>query len=520
VIPSFQKPPEYILNTDPHSASMGGGCYCNYYEIKNYHECDSINIKDSHPCHSGNCAPDFINGGDYCCPPGQCAHLNLDTDILNGLPRNNNLRDSVDPDLYCYSNGAVIQYQGDSLKCNDGVWNFVTGGINDFKDNCGKTIYNFPLFFNNYPIYPNPDNPYLGYKNSYIVHPLSFPGETKDVLVYIAPNKDFVNIQISKTFFDSGVVGSGANKLIQRYTDSATVKFSLSEDVQGEVFDYYIGCYTPNGYECNYAFDDCWSNSYCSQDNPSSTANEDINEYKYYCCPKGTCAHKESGVEASCYEEGGHELNINEELCLWECKDEIWGKRDEGEICFRDCDCADLDNINKELSCKITLYNKTDKICCPESKCGLKTGVCVEENGVAQSGEYKNCVCQDGAWHCKNILVEDKNSRILFSESRNTYKTTLKLNTHLDKPAKINLRVFFDKKNYDGVINIFGTGDCSINKNIVIEEVNDVFEDEILSGDYTCELEINTSGLLEGQYFFYTGTALILEYTTFDLNIP
>ncbi len=513
VIPSFPKPPEYILNTNYHSASMGGGCYCNYYEIKNHHECDSVNIKDSHPCQSSNCAPDFIQGGDYCCPSGQCAHLGLDVDILNGLLRNNNLADSVDPDLYCYSNGAVIQYQGDSLKCINSVWNFVTGDIEDFTDNCGKTIYNFPLFFNNYPVYPNSDNPFSGYKNTYLAHPLSFPGKTKDIIAYILPNRDFVKIQISKTFFDLGTVGDGDNKLIQQYKDSAIVKFSLSEDIQGEMFDYYIGCYTPKGYECNYLFDECWSNSYCSQDNPSNTASEDNDENKYYCCPKGTCAHKDSGIEASCYDEGGHEFSIDGKTCLWECKDEIWGKRDEGELCSRDCDCADLENINKELFCKTTLYNKSDKICCPEGKCGLKTGVCVEENGVAQSGEYKNCVCQGGTWHCKNILVKNKNSRILFSEGLNTYKTSLKLNTYLDKPAHITTMVFFDKKNYNGNVKITGTGDCDIDKTITLDEINNIFEESISSEEYTCELEITAPDLLEGQYFFYTGSALILEYT-------
>ena len=211
-------------------------------------------------------------------------------------------------------------------------------------------------------------------------------------------------------------------------------------------------------------------------------------------------------------------LNIGGEVCLWECKDEIWGKRDMGEICSRDCDCAGSEDSGTELFCKRILYDQRDSICCPEGKCGLKTGVCVGNNEVAQSNEYKNCVCQDGTWHCRNTIVEDKNSRILFSKDMNTYKTTLKLNTYFDKLAHVKIMLFFDKKNYDGDINIIGLDDCEMNKNIAIEERNNIFEGDILSGEYTCELEISAPNLLEDQYFFYTGNALILSYTTLNLN--
>ncbi len=515
VISTFPKPHEYILDIDYHSANMGGGCYCNYYEIKNHHECDSTQITDSHPCQSRNCAPDFANGRNYCCPSGQCPHLGLNVEITNGLPKYNNLVDSIDQDLYCYSNGAVIQYQGDSLKCDNGMWNFVTGESGDYTDNCGKTIHDYQLFFNKNPMHPDAYNPSSGYQNSYLVYPVSFPGETKDVVAYIMPGEEFVQIELSKNLYGFDIGGDGTQKIIKQYTDGAVATFSLFENIQGEIFDYHVDCYTPDGYGCNYKSDECWSSSYCSQDNPSNIAGD---ENEYYCCPKGTCAHSESGAEAICYEEGGHALNIDEEICLWECKDEIWGKRELGEICSRDCDCAGSEDSGTELFCKRILYDQRDSICCPEGKCGLKTGVCVGDNEVAQSKEYKNCVCQDGTWHCRNTIVEDKNSRILFSKDMNTYKTTLKLNTYFDKLAHVKIMLFFDKKNYDGEINIIGLDGCEINKNIAIEERNNIFEGDVLAGEYTCELEISAPGLLEDQYFFYTGNALILSYTTLNLN--
>ena len=345
-----------------------------------------------------------------------------------------------------------------------------------------------------------------------MIYPVSFPGKTKDVVAYIMPAEDFVQMDISKRFYEFEIDSKGDRKLIKQYQDSAVAAFSLLDDRQGERFDFHVDCYTPDGYECDHSESECWSNSYCSQDNPSNIA---YDETKYYCCPKGTCAHKSStDSKATCYPEGGHELLINGVTCLWECKDEIWGKRKKGELCFKNCDCADSED---GVSCKPTLYNNTNNICCPEGECGLKTGVCVGENETAQSNEYKNCVCQDGTWHCKSIIIEDKNSRILISKNT-TYKTTLKLNTHLDKPAQINVMVFFDKKGYNGDVKIIGTGDCNINNNINIEEKNNIFEESISSGNYTCELEISAPDLLDKQYFFYTGSALILRYTALDLD--
>ncbi|MCK4730611.1 MAG: hypothetical protein KAT28_04795 [Candidatus Aenigmarchaeota archaeon] len=489
----------------------GPYCTCSWCTIKNYYRCDSSQINDSHSCTSRNCAPDFVNGHNYCCPSGQCAHLGLDAEILNGGSRTKGagIADPELTDSYCYSNGAVIQYQGDSLKCIDGMWNFITGNAEDFTDNCGKTISDFPLFYNLEPKYTNPYNPSGGYHNSYLVYPVSFPGKTKDVVAYIVPGEDFVKIGLSKTLYGSGTEGEGDQKISKQYKDTAVGTFSLLENIQGEKFDFHVDCYTPDGYECDHLEGECWPNSYCSQDNPSNIA---YDETKYYCCPKGTCAHREV-----CYEEGGHKFNINGETCLWECRDEIWGKRDEGELCYRDCDCADSEDTTGNLFCKFTLYNRSDNICCPEGKCGLKTGVCVGKGEAAQSSEY-NCVCQDGNWRCKNIIVEDKNSRILVSKDTNIYKTTLKLNTYLDEPAHVKIMVFFDKKNYNGNVKIIGTGDCDINKNIAIEEKNNIFEGLISSGDYTCELEISAPGLLDNQYFFYTGSALILRYTALELD--
>ncbi len=624
------KPPKYELDTDYHSANMDGGCYCNYYEIKKYYECDSSQIDDSHPCSSGNCAPDFVGGRNYCCDSEHCAHRGDDVTCLSSWGC-----DICGPDggeAKCYGNGKEIQYQGYKLKCNDGNWEFIGGEKADFTDNCGKTIFNYPLFFN------SPDNNFYpdgyGYKDSYVIYPVSFEG-TKDIVASVIP--------------DETVKINGENvryKVFREETGRFDVKFKGDEE--GDQFNLSVNCYTPNKYNCDSSHDDCWPGSYCSQDNPTNNfvsdddiakvklgvrilnnnsdvkcwingenildetefkdlvwsdeiALEDYNliackvtargtnskfkaslrngfiyfdfsdeskwrytdsvsgddwknnfdsdwdtknqpitlansgdilylrkrvepNYLFYCCPNNSCAHPQEDI--ICWEEGAYNLTVSGESeestkCLWDCKNGIWRKRKEGGLCYRHCDCADSDENN----CVPTLHDLSKKICCNIGECGL--GVesrCTDDSYCCPSGHltiYKGnlCQCNAGSWNCSNTAIKTDYSRILFSKNSNKDETTLEVSeTELRdiNSANAKILVFFDKKDYDGDITITGLENCSsfISTTKPIDEKFEFDSSSILSTDkgLNCRLKIEAPGLDNDEYFFYTGSTLVLEY--------
>ncbi len=248
---------------------QSGGCDCRYLKIKKYYECDSSQIDDSHPCSSGNCAPDFVGGRNYCCDSEQCAHR-------GEFDRTYDSYDSkgtgTQADVYCFDSESVIQHQGYKLKCNDGNWEFIGGEKADFTDNCGKTIFNYPLFFN------SPDNNFYpdgyGYKDSYAIYPVSFEG-TKDIVAYTTPADDFVEIKID------GETGSGDEQVLKGKASSPqTINFSGNKN--GNPFNLSVNCYTPDRYNCDSSHDDCWPGSYCSQDNPTNNfvSDDDIAKVK------------------------------------------------------------------------------------------------------------------------------------------------------------------------------------------------------------------------------------------------
>ncbi len=251
---------KYERNSKTYSEATS--CTCSWCTIRNYYECDSSQIDDSHPCSSENCAPDFVGGRNYCCDSEQCAHLGNVVSLSGYRYRDS----SVNPDLYCYDSGSIVQYQGYKLKCNDGNWEFIGGNKSDFSDNCGKTIFNYPLFFN------SPDNNFYpdgyGYKDSYAIYPVSFDG-TKDIVASVIPDE---TVEINEE--------SVRYKVFGEKTGEFDVKFKGDEE--GNQFDLTVNCYTPDKYNCDSSHDDCWPGSYCSQDNPTNNfvSDDDIAKVK------------------------------------------------------------------------------------------------------------------------------------------------------------------------------------------------------------------------------------------------
>ena len=495
------KPAKYKLNTDYHSANMNGGCYCNYYEIKNFYECDSAKINDSHPCSSNNCAPDFAGGRNYCCEFGYCSHRGNDAICLNcgGIGKKDKTGSGTQSDVHCYESGAIVQYQGYKFKCNNGNWEFIGGEKNDFSDNCGKTIFNYPLFFNIKNFYPNG----YGYKNSYAIYPVSFKG-IKDIVVSVIPN-NIVKINGDDTRY----------KVFKKKTGRFDIKFKGNE--KGNPFNLTINCYTPDEKPCSPEHDDCWPSSYCSQDSPTN-----IIEYKtldkadFYCCPNNSCAHK-----GRCYPEGSYYLSIpgesSESPCLWNCKNNVWGKQLEGAKCKKNCDC----NLPNETNyhCVQTIYNLSKKICCPIGYCGLnaESGKCVPKGKLAGTGKYSKCICNGDSWDCVNTEIETDYSRILFSENSKEYEISLEIKKTKLKDitsANATVIVFFDNRSYSGNIKITGYDDCFFIS--TTKPIKEKFEFSknfaSITDGFKCKLKIEAPDLKENEYFFYTSSALILEY--------
>jgi len=481
-------------------------CTCSWCTIKNFYECDSAKINDSHPCSSKNCAPDFAGGRNYCCESGYCSHRGNDAICLNcnGIGKKEDKTGSgTQKDVHCYESGAIVRYQGYKFKCNNGNWEFIGGEKNDFSDNCGKTIFNYPLFFNIKNFYPNG----YGYKNSYAIYPVSFKG-TKDIVVSVTPN-NIVEINDENTRY----------KVFKKKTGRFDIKFKGNEE--GNPFNLTINCYTPDEKPCSPEHEDCWPGSYCSQDSPTN-----IIEYKtldkadFYCCPNNSCAHK--GI---CYPEGSYYLSIpgesSESPCLWNCKNNVWGKQLEGAKCEKNCDC----NLPNETNyhCVQTLYNLSKKICCPIGYCGLDVGrYCTDDSYCCPNGHitiYKGrlCQCNSENWNCSNTTIKTDYSRILFSKNANKYETTLEIKkTKLKDITSANAKVivFFDNRSYSGNIKITGYDDCSFIS--ATKPIKEKFEFSknfaSITDGFKCKLKIEAPDLKENEYFFYTSSALILEY--------
>lgn len=245
------------------------GCTCSWCSIKDFYECDSASIDDSHPCASNNCAHDFTGEKNYCCPYGSCAHVGTENFGIVTQGQENNPGDSITPNLMCYGEGTIIQYQGYLMKCYDGGWSFVGGENTEFEDNCGKTIFNYRLYSNPIPKYPAKGS--WGYKD-YLFYPISVSYDTKDVVAKLIPADKTINLSAG-----TGTTGYSSNEINKRGNETLVIEKTSGEAYAkfignnlGNLFNLSVDCYTPNLYPCNPIKEECWPNSHCSEDNPAN----------------------------------------------------------------------------------------------------------------------------------------------------------------------------------------------------------------------------------------------------------
>ena len=198
-------------------------CTCSWCTIKDYYQCDSAIINDSHPCASKNCAFDFTTGRAYCCPDGGCAY-------------NPGLTESEGEKKICRSDGSVIFHNGYKLRCNNGTWEFEVG--------CGETIFNFQFYYDKDVVYKGE-----GYKGPFsVLYPLEFEG-SRIVKAYVHPLNSSIKIQIVKNGYvvkeEQGDKVAEASLTLSK-SDKAYVRIVGT----GE-YDLHVECYIPYGDSCS-----------------------------------------------------------------------------------------------------------------------------------------------------------------------------------------------------------------------------------------------------------------------------
>ncbi len=484
-------------------------CTCSWCTIRNYYECDSSQINDSHPCSSNNCAPDFSNGRAYCCPDEKCAYR-----------KSNSLGDS---DI-CYDNGAEIQWEGHKLTCDNGIWKTVGNG---------KTIYQIPVFYDEHTVYPDPDT--YGYVDYSITYPLDFEN-TKKVEVSITNSSGEPDSRADTKIFDSGgnlkAKGKG-DKVVSAKLKKGEIRFYPTGDLNGQDINMFVEVSIPKEEKC--IADDttngiiyypyvCESEMYCTESYTSSS------NAPSYCCPEGSCAY-----DSACYSEGKHDLTINGQPCKRRCVDSQWSGLGEGEICEKKCDCEYSGELSEnqelsedlskyDLSCKETLKD-SNKICCPNVTCAVEPGVCClpkkyshltdEFQGIARCkvrSSGKECSCVERGdelkWDCINTTIKKEFSRTLLTKKSNNYIISSIFSrkglSDIENIESTKLIVFFDKGTYTG-----NNIDIDGNSNNLQEKVSISLDADKVS-DLPTEVEVRTS-IPANEYFYYTGSALIVE---------
>jgi hypothetical protein len=508
---------KYVLNSDIHTANIDGddiNCFCNYLEINDFYQCDSSQIDDSHLCSSDNCAPDFAYGQAFCCPSGMCAHVGDENDNFEILTKKNDRKTytgsdiSVLPNLYCYVDDTEIRYRGTKLKCNNGVW--------EFDVDCGETIYNFHLFYDDHQVYPEGYN----YRYYSIVYPFKL-SENRIIRAYLSNQlgqKDSgTSIEITDSTGDIVAADKG-DKVVSAKLDEGEIRF-----LGNDIYNLYVGCYLPNGAKCNPNNDECLPESYCTEDRIK-------NDGSAYCCPDKQCSYS-----GGCYTEGTHKING----CNRRCTDGVWTGLGEGEVCETDCDCT----YHGELSDKFEEYNikcagvKNNQdllcladsttcnniggkgICCDEKQCGVvdnSRNFCVDSGDTLFFKGLSGCFCEDGSWKCKNTKIKKDFSKTIFTNSKPYKEIEFDLSefTNLNK-ADATIYIFFDKGNYNGNIKIKVNGNSEYNGNIKkfitinLDNINP-------STTPIYNIEIETTSIDDSKYFSFLGSIFAITTTKFS----
>ncbi|MGC9310985.1 MAG: hypothetical protein ACP5E4_04670, partial [Candidatus Aenigmatarchaeota archaeon] len=443
--------PRYSLEPDPHTSS-GGTCYCNYLQINNFYECDDIWIDDSHPCESGNCAPDFVGGASHCCPQDYCSHYD-DGLPLQTLAGRHDTGTTEEGTVMCFAPDSEITYEGLRLKCDKGLWKSSVG--------CGETIYNYALYSDTESGFISDDGSYkYGFKNTPISFNLDLPDGVKtEVLAQVTPADSSVEINFLKEYqvceYPYSCYSCPTCYLTYEYQEVLSKKGdeeAILEDAvgkhlatfrgntEGKIYNISVFCYTPEEEPCKPSKQQCGPDSYCSEDsikndggerncNPN-TGNYLIGEYRcddgtedmwgrwsvlnsencYYCCPTEHCAYRKSDTEVKCYEEGIHLIDG----CRWICEDNLWGKGGVGNMdCDVDCDC-NMPGENK-YHCAQNLIEGESGICCNLKDCALEDSCVPEGRMVWQGGTLSSC--ENGEWSGAGYAVVSNYQNTVLSKS-------------------------------------------------------------------------------------------------------
>ena len=456
-------------------------CYCSYFEIKDYYQCDSAIVNDSHPCASKNCAFDFTTGRAYCCPDGGC-------------PYNPGLTKREGDSRICYSDGSTIIHNGYKLKCNNGVWEFDVG--------CGETIFNFQFYYDKDVVYKGE-----GYKGPFsVVYPIKFSG-TRIIKAYISPLNSSIKIQIIK---DGTVIAEedGDKVLEKTVTLHEGQKAGVRIAGTGE-YDLHVECYIPYGDDCSNSenIDECLPDAHCIEDNINNA---------YYCCHYGECAYN-----GWCYSKGSF-------LRSWKCFNERWSRSDRGEGCIRDEDCkyvgayrSDLKEYN--LVC-VSTPDGINKFCCEEGKCAIGKGYGCVEQGYTIKLPTGICVCDvdatnRGVWKCINSDIRSDYFRVLFTKTKQTYSISYDISDlEVVRNTNAKLYLFFDIGNYHENVDISITDQNGNNLHSQSYVINNKIEINLgninpgTRSDEVSEIKITiASNVDEKEYFFYMGSILILD---------
>jgi len=257
--------PRYTLVNDPHTAS-GGTCYCNYLAINDFHRCEDSQIRDSHPCKSENCAPDFVGGASFCCPKGHCSHYlgEITPGIISGTHSQSSTDDG---EIMCFAPDSEISYEGLQLKCDNGVWKSSVG--------CGETIYNYPLYSRADSDFIEGEGSYkYGFKNTPISFDLNLDKKiATDVAVSVSPpdaqvkiifeDVDGNNIEIDVDGSPTEFIPGDRVALLSKAVGAHRVKFIGSEE--GKIYNLSVFCHTSEGHNCNPGEAMCGPGNFCSE---------------------------------------------------------------------------------------------------------------------------------------------------------------------------------------------------------------------------------------------------------------
>ncbi len=483
------KPEKYKLNKDYHPAYMGGGCYCNYYEINDTYECDDAFINDSHPCASGNCAPSFEGGKAVCLPDRKC-----------WWDKNKN---GAYDDGESFDEGSYI-IEGYNLTCKNGKWFF------RIDDNAGETLA-IELWNNTLNAYPKvwdekKKGVYWGLEQV-VAFRLS---ENRDIFVYTNPKKPKNKDVYIKVYRCNGIndvyndncylVGNGKNLVIVRNQIPSwyMVKLTSNVNTKGYRVNVSIDTFLPEARkECKGRERECGPLSFCAFDNINFLLFGNVN---FYCCPIGKCYYNNV-----CYPEGMNFLNVNGEMCNWKCENGKFRKLEQGEVCSEDCECR-LPGEN-DYGCSQVLQDRNKKVCCPikngKKGCAIdgKVVSCVED-GISYINEKDGGLytCNNGVWEGGVYILKKENIRVLLKKGE-MFNTSFEI----EQPIKNSkLYIFFDDS-IDSVFEYSLSGVISQNWNQVPSDM-EIYLGNINKGEFNVSIRLK-----EGNFGFIDGIVLYGE---------